>query len=32
MVPSGASGRKFISEITRHFDQWTNDTSGKYFT
>ena len=26
MVPTGASGRKFINEITRLFDQWTNDT------
>ena len=26
MVPAGASGRKFINEITRLFDQWINDT------
>ena len=26
MVPTGASGKKFINEITRLFDQWTNDT------
>ena len=26
MVPAGASGRKFINEITQLFDQWINDT------
>ena len=26
MVPTGASGKKFINEITRLLDQWTNDT------
>ena len=26
MVPTGASGKKFVNEITRLFDQWTNDT------
>ena len=26
VVPTGASGTKFINEITRLFDQWTNDT------
>ena len=26
MVPTGASGKKFIHEITRPFDQCTNDT------
>ena len=25
MVPAGASGKRFIIEITRLFDQWTND-------
>ena len=25
MVPPGASGKNFINEITRRFDQWTND-------
>ena len=29
MVPTGASGKKFINEITRLFAQWTNDTSLK---
>ena len=26
MVPTGASGKRFINEITRLFDYWTNDT------
>ena len=26
MVPTGTSGKKFINETTRLFDQWTNDT------
>ena len=26
MVPTGASGKKFLNEITRLFDQWANDT------
>ena len=26
MVPTGASGKKFINEVTRLFDQWTNET------
>ena len=26
MVPTGAPCKKFINEITRLFDQWTNDT------
>ena len=26
MVPTGASGKNFINEITRLFDQWTNNT------
>ena len=25
MVPAGASGKRFAIEITRLFDQWTND-------
>ena len=27
MVPTDVSGKMFINEITRPFDQWTNDTS-----
>ena len=26
MVPTDVSGKTFINEITRRFDQWTNDT------
>ena len=26
MVPTGASRKTFIDEITRLFDHWTNDT------
>ena len=30
MVPTGASVKKFIDEIRRLFDQWSNETSEKY--
>ena len=32
MVPTGASVKKFIDEIRRLFDQWSNETSEKYCT
>ena len=29
MVANGAPGKKFLNEITKLFDQWTNDTTLK---